>query len=90
MAMALIALSLVVGGIFIAVGSGETEEPIPFQVMGVPVEETQSSNTVEVVAFILLFLVIMALVVGLTIREQRKKSAAGKNAAGKTIKVYDS
>ena len=88
-AMGLIALSLVVGGIFLIAGTGETEEPIPFQMPGTPAQEAQTGNVVEVLVFLLLFFVIMALVIGLTIREQRRKNAAGKGAAEKTLKVYD-
>jgi len=77
-ALGLIVLALVVAGFFLIAGPGESAHEIPlpvFQEGTVPVED---SNIVEVVIFLVIFLLILGFIIASALRKQRKKEGEGK------------
>ena len=72
-ALGLIGISLVVCGIFIIRGPGESAEIIPLPVFEEAKPAAKSGNMATVVVFFIIFVLVLALIVFLAIRDQKKK-----------------
>ena len=80
-ALGLIALALVVAGIFLIVGPGESVEHLPIPLFQeTPAPERESNVIMEAAAFLLFFLLIIGLIYYLTHREQRRRNGAAKKS----------
>jgi len=72
-ALGLICLSLVVSGIFLIKGPGESTDIVPLPVFQDAQPPVKASNTLAIVVIFVIFLFIVALIIYLAIRQQRKK-----------------
>ena len=72
-ALALIALALVIAGIFLLVGPGEDPGHIPIPGFHEPQAQDESRISVELIVFIIIFLLILGLIIYSTYKEQQKK-----------------
>ena len=79
-AMGLIALSLVIAGILVIRGPGETEEIVLPAVLGQQAPEASSTNYFGIIVFLLLFLLIIGLIIAVTHKNSQKKEMHRKNA----------
>jgi amino acid transporter len=79
-ALALIALALVIAGIFLLVGPGEDPGHIPIPGFHEPQTHDESRISVELIVFILVFLFIIGLIIYSAYKEQHKKSASFRSA----------
>lgn len=78
-ALVLISLSLVIGGIFLVIGPGEGGDYIPLPVfLDQPPAEDQGNNIAGVVIFLLIFALIMGLVIYLSAKAHRKNDKSAK------------
>jgi len=73
-ALGLIALAMVVAGFFLMSGPGEGAYHVPLPIFQeAQTQAADDSNILEVVIFFLIFLVVMGVIIGLAIKNQRKK-----------------
>jgi len=80
-ALGLIALALIISGIFLILGPGDTAGHIPIPGFHEPpAQEAENSIALELIIFILVFLFVMGLIIYSAYKEQHKKSADFKNA----------
>ena len=80
-ALGVIALALVICGIFLIMGPAEETGIIPIPGFHEPpAQEAESRVSVELVVFILIFLLIMGIIIYSAIKEQQKKSSKLKTA----------
>ena len=79
-ALALIALSLVIGGLFLVFAPGETPGVVPLPFLPeAPPAAPESGIALEVIVFLLLFLIVMGIIIGLAHRDQHKKDKKMKD-----------
>jgi len=78
MALGLIALAVAVAGFFLIAGPGEGTHHVPFPVFQeAQTQAVDDNNILEVVIFFLIFLLVLGLIIGLGLKNQRKKGNPG-------------
>ena len=85
-ALGLIALSLVIGGIFLVIGPGEGGDTIPLPVFleeAAPADD--GMNIMGIVAFLLFFALIMGFIIYLNSKAHRKKGEGSKDRPPRSL-----
>jgi len=82
-ALGLIGLSLGVCGFFLIKGPGESTDPFPIPVFQETHQPAKSSNTTAIVIFFTVFVLVLALIVLLAVRDQQRKDKNVKNETEK-------
>jgi len=79
-ALGLIVLSVGICAIFLIIGPAEDDDIVPFPVFAdTPPAPPRQENVVETVIFATVFLIIMAVIVALAVRDRRRKETQIKN-----------
>ena len=80
-ALAVIGLSIVICTILLILGPGKEQGDIPLPVLQDTTPQSESSgNVAAVIMFIAVFLLVMAAIIVLSLRKERKKNVTGKKA----------
>ena len=80
-ALGLIGLSLGVCGFFLLKGPAESNETIPLSLFQEVKPPAKTGNTVATVIFFIVFVLVLAVIIFLAIRDQKKKDKLIKNTA---------